>query len=90
MDPKEIEEVEQIFDLKIKKEKREKRRDRKQFFTELFKCVFLMVVAMLVAAIIVPMSEAAPEKALSIYEFCAVFAIIILVSFWLDKPKRKK
>lgn len=90
MDPREIEEVEQIFDLKTRKEKRGKRKNRKQFFTELFKCVFLMVVAMLSAAIIVPKSEAAPEKALIIYEFCAVFAIIILVSFWLDKPRRKK
>ncbi|WP_312071850.1 hypothetical protein [Anaerotignum propionicum] len=90
MEPKEIEVVEQIFDLKSRKEKREKRRDRKQFFSELVKCIFLLIVAMLSAAIIVPKSEAAPEKALIIYEFCAVFAIIILVSFWLDKPRRKK
>ncbi|KAF5044724.1 hypothetical protein DSECCO2_488620 [anaerobic digester metagenome] len=90
MEPREIEEVEKIIDLKTRKGKREKRRDRKQFFSELLKCIFLLIVAMLSAAIIVPKSEAAPEKALIIYEFCAVFAIISLVSFWLDKVKSKK
>lgn len=89
MELREIEEVEQIFDLKTRKEKREKRRDRNQFFSELFKCIFLLIVAMISAAIIVPKSEAAPEKALLIYEVCAILAIIVLVSFWLDKPRRK-
>lgn len=90
MEPREIEEVEKIIDLKTRKGKREKRRDRKQFFSELLKCIFLLIVAMLSAAIIVPRSEASPEKALIIYECCTIFAIIILVGFWLNKPRRKK
>ncbi len=90
MEPREVEEVEQIFDLKTRKEKRARRKNRNQFFLELLKCIFLLNVAMISAAIIVPKSEAAPEKALIIYECCAIFTIIILVSFWLNKPKRKK
>ncbi|KAF5063578.1 hypothetical protein DSECCO2_292970 [anaerobic digester metagenome] len=90
MEPREIEEVEQIYDLKSRKEKREKRRDRKQFFSELLKCIFLLIVAMISALIIDSKSQAAPEKALIIYECCTIFAIIILVGVWLNKPRRKK
>ena len=35
-------------------------------------------------------AEAAPEKALLIYEFCTILVIIVLAGFWLDKPRRKK
>ncbi len=90
MEPREVKEVEQIFDLKTRKEKREKRRHRNYILSEVLKFFFLLLVAMISAAIIVPLSEAAPAKALLIYEFCTIFAIIVLVSFWLDKPRRKK
>ncbi len=90
MEPREVKEVEQIIDLKTRREKRGKRRHWNYILSEVLKCIFLMIVAMISAAIIVPLSEAAPAKALLIYEFCAILVIIVLVSFWLDKPRRKK
>lgn len=60
MEPRDVKEVEQILDLKTRKENQEKRRHRNYIFSEVLKCIFLLIVAMISAAIIVLLSEAAP------------------------------
>ncbi len=94
MEPKEVKEVEQIIDLKTSRKKRMKKLKRRKrwkcILSEIKKMFVLLIVAMISAAIIVPLSEAAPAKALLIYEFCTILVIIILVSFCMDKLRGKK
>ncbi|WP_312048004.1 hypothetical protein [Anaerotignum sp.] len=94
MKPSEVMEVERIFELKQSKQRRmkklQKRRRRDWIFSELFKSIFMIIVAIVSATFIESFSKAAPEKALLVFECCAIALIVVLVGIWLDKPWRKK
>jgi len=93
MGPREVLEVEQIFDLRQRKQKRikklQKRRRRKYIFSELLKSIFILIVAVISATFFESLSKSAPEKALLIFECCAIVLVIVLVGLWLDKPWRR-
>lgn len=90
----EVEKVEKICEMARKKDerfkKREKRKYRKYILSEICKMVFLLFVGIVAIGVVVPLSEAAPAEALLFYECTTVSGILVAVSFWLDKPRRKK
>lgn len=85
-----IKEVEEFYNLKQRKEKRQQKNHRKYILSELCKSLFLVLIWALAMTVIVPLSEAAPEKALLFYEFATAGVIAVIVAFWLDKLRRKK
>lgn len=85
-----IKEVEEFYNLKMRKEKRQQKKHRKYILSEICKMVFLLIIGGIVAAVIVPQSEAAPAEALLFYECATIIGSIVAVSFWLDKLRRKK
>lgn len=85
-----IREAEEFFDLKKRKEKRQRKRHRKYILSEICKIVFLLFIWIVSMMVIVLLSEAAPAKALLVYECIASGGVVLIVSFWLDKPRRKK
>lgn len=93
MEPREVLEVEHIFDLRQSKQKRmkklQKRRRRRYILSELLKCIFILIVAVISATFFESISKSAPEKALLVFECCAIVLVIVLVGLWLDKPWRR-
>lgn len=85
-----IRETEEFIDLKRRKEKRQQKKYRKYILSEICKMFFLLIIGGIVAAVIVPQSEAAPVEALLIYECATIIGSIVLVSFCLDKLRKKK
>jgi len=85
-----VRKTEEFFDLKNRKEKRQQKRRRKYILSEICKITFLLFIWIVSMTVIVPLSEAAPAKALLFYECAAAGGIVVIVSFWLDKPRRKK
>ena len=93
MGPREVLEVEQIFDLRQRKQKRikklQKRRRSKCILSELLKSIFILIVSVISATFFESLSNSAPEKALLVFECCAIVLVIVLVGLWLDKPWRR-
>ncbi len=85
-----IRETEEFIDLKRRKEKRLQRKHRKYLLSEICNSVFMVLVWAVAMTVIVPLSEAAPGKALLFYEFATAGVISVVVAFWLDKSRRKK
>ncbi len=85
-----IKEVEKFYDLKTRKQKRKRRKRRNSILSEICKMIFLLIVGFIVLTVLALLSEAAPTTALLAYEFCIVGVILVAVSFWRDKPRRKK
>lgn len=94
MKPSEVMEVERIFELKQSKQRRmkklQKRRRREWILSELFKSIFMIIVAVISATFLESFSKSAPEKALLVFECCAIVLIVVLVGICLDKPWRRK
>ncbi|WMI82074.1 hypothetical protein [Anaerotignum sp. MB30-C6] len=94
IEKEEVEKVEIICEMARKKDERFKRREKRKFreyiLFEICKMVFLLFVGIVAIAVVVPFSEAAPAEALLFYECVTVGGILVAVSFWLDKPRRKK
>jgi hypothetical protein len=93
MGPREVLEVERIFDLRQRKQKRikklQKRRRSKCILSELLKSIFILIIAVISATFFESLSKSAPEKALLVFECCAIVLVIVLVGLWLDKPWRR-
>lgn len=85
-----IKETEEFINLKNRKAKRQQKRRRKYVLAEICKITVLLLIWIIAMTVIVPLSEAAPEKALLFYECAASGGIVIIFSFLLDKPRRKK
>lgn len=85
-----IKEVEEFYNLKQRKEKRQQKKHRKNILSEICKMIFLFFIGGVVAAVIVPLSETTPVEALLIYECATIIGSIVVVSFLVDKLRRKK
>lgn len=93
MVPREVLEVERIFDLRQSKQMRmkklQKRRRRRYILSELLKSFFMLIVAVISATFFESFSKSAPVKAFLVFECCAIVLIVVLVGIWLDKPWRR-